>query len=113
MEYRRMGKSGLQLSVLSYGSWVTFHKQLDDSKADEPGDHERDRFHYGHETTIAGALNKKSSGVRRRIVFFQAQLTLKHFNGYGISTLVFQIRDFDFGFSSGPGLKRVPEFSYK
>ena len=35
MEYRRMGKSGLQLSVLSYGSWVTFHKQLDDTKADE------------------------------------------------------------------------------
>ena len=35
-----MGKSGLQLSVLSYGSWVTFHKQLDDSKAEEPGDHE-------------------------------------------------------------------------
>ena len=30
-----MGKSGLQLSVLSYGSWVTFHKQLDDNKADE------------------------------------------------------------------------------
>ena len=30
-----MGKSGLQLSVLSYGSWVTFHKQLDTSKADE------------------------------------------------------------------------------
>ena len=35
MEYRRMGKSGLQLSVLSYGSWVTFHKQVDDSIADE------------------------------------------------------------------------------
>jgi len=35
MEYRRMGKTGLQLSVLSYGSWVTFHKQLDDKKADE------------------------------------------------------------------------------
>ena len=30
-----MGKTGLQLSVLSYGSWVTFHKQLDDTKADE------------------------------------------------------------------------------
>jgi voltage-dependent potassium channel beta subunit len=30
-----MGKTGLQLSVLSYGSWVTFAKQLDDSKADE------------------------------------------------------------------------------
>ena len=35
MEYRRMGKTGLQLSLLSYGSWVTFHKQLDDTKADE------------------------------------------------------------------------------
>ncbi len=35
MEYRRMGKSGLQLSVLSLGSWVTFHKQIDDEIADE------------------------------------------------------------------------------
>lgn len=30
-----MGHTGLQLSVLSYGSWVTFHKQVDDSLADE------------------------------------------------------------------------------
>ena len=30
-----MGKSGLQLSVLSFGSWVSFHKQIDDSVADE------------------------------------------------------------------------------
>ncbi len=35
MEYRRMGKTGLQLSVLSFGSWVTFHKQIDDKVADE------------------------------------------------------------------------------
>ncbi len=35
MEYRRMGKTGLQLSLLSFGSWVTFHKQIDDSIADE------------------------------------------------------------------------------
>jgi len=35
MEYRRMGKSGLQLSVLSFGSWVSFHKQIDDTIADE------------------------------------------------------------------------------
>ena len=35
MEYRRMGRTGLQLSALSYGSWVTFHKQIDDSVADE------------------------------------------------------------------------------
>ena len=35
MEYRKLGRSGLQLSVLSFGSWVTFHKQIDDSVADE------------------------------------------------------------------------------
>jgi voltage-dependent potassium channel beta subunit len=35
MEYRRLGKSGLQLSVLSFGSWVTFHKQINDNSADE------------------------------------------------------------------------------
>jgi len=34
MEYRRLGKTGLQLSVLSFGSWVTFHKQIDDKLAD-------------------------------------------------------------------------------
>jgi len=35
MEYRYMGKTGLQLSVLSFGSWVTFHKQITDGIADE------------------------------------------------------------------------------
>ena len=29
MEYRRLGRSGLQVSVLSFGSWVTFGNQLD------------------------------------------------------------------------------------
>jgi len=28
MEYRRLGKSGLPISALSYGSWVTFSNQL-------------------------------------------------------------------------------------
>ena len=28
MEYRRLGKSGLQLSELSLGSWLTFGKQI-------------------------------------------------------------------------------------
>lgn len=33
MTYRRLGRSGLKVSVLSFGSWVTFHDQLDDSLA--------------------------------------------------------------------------------
>ena len=35
MQYRRLGRSGLQLSALSYGSWVTFHGQIEDKHADE------------------------------------------------------------------------------
>jgi voltage-dependent potassium channel beta subunit len=35
MEYRRLGKSGLQLSILSFGSWVSFQKQIADKTADE------------------------------------------------------------------------------
>ena len=35
MEYRRLGKSGLQVSVLSFGSWVSFSKQINDKTAEE------------------------------------------------------------------------------
>ena len=35
MEYRRLGRSGLQVSVLSFGSWVSFSKQINDKVADE------------------------------------------------------------------------------
>jgi voltage-dependent potassium channel beta subunit len=33
MTYRRLGRSGLQVSVLSFGSWVTFDTQLKDDMA--------------------------------------------------------------------------------
>ena len=33
MEYRRLGKAGLKVSVLSFGSWVTFHNQLNTNTA--------------------------------------------------------------------------------
>lgn len=35
MEYRRLGKSGLQVSALSFGSWLTFGNQISDKVADE------------------------------------------------------------------------------
>jgi voltage-dependent potassium channel beta subunit len=35
MEYRRLGHSGLKVSVLSFGSWVTFGPQLAGSLAEE------------------------------------------------------------------------------
>lgn len=35
MQYRRLGRSGLQVSELSLGSWVTYHNQVDESAARE------------------------------------------------------------------------------
>ncbi len=35
MEYRRLGKSGLQVSALSFGSWVTFAHQIENNVAEE------------------------------------------------------------------------------
>ena len=34
MEYRRLGRSGLQVSALSFGSWVTFGSQVGDDTAE-------------------------------------------------------------------------------
>ena len=35
MEYRKLGNSGLKVSELSFGSWVTFNKQVDTSLAEK------------------------------------------------------------------------------
>ena len=35
MQYRRLGRSGLQVSTLSLGSWVTYHNQVDVNAAAE------------------------------------------------------------------------------
>ena len=35
MQYRRLGRSGLQVSELSLGSWVTYHTQVDTGAAKE------------------------------------------------------------------------------
>jgi voltage-dependent potassium channel beta subunit len=35
MQYRRLGRSGLQVSVLSLGSWVTYHNQVNTNAARE------------------------------------------------------------------------------
>ena len=35
MEYRKLGNSGLKISELSFGSWVTFHRQLNAGMAEK------------------------------------------------------------------------------
>ncbi|MGA8296926.1 MAG: aldo/keto reductase [Acidimicrobiales bacterium] len=43
MEYRRLGRSGLKVSVLSFGSWVTFGPQVDNSLAEQQLSFARER----------------------------------------------------------------------
>ncbi|HEX2849029.1 MAG TPA: aldo/keto reductase [Acidimicrobiales bacterium] len=33
MQYRRLGRAGVRVSVLSFGSWVTFNTQIDDDRS--------------------------------------------------------------------------------
>ncbi|MEL6345925.1 MAG: aldo/keto reductase [Myxococcota bacterium] len=35
MQYRRLGRSGLKVSVFSYGTWVTVGRQIDDARSRE------------------------------------------------------------------------------
>ena len=61
MEYRRLGKSGLRVSELSYGSWVTFSFQLDKAKAKKTMKHAYDagiNFFDNAEVYAAGESEK-------------------------------------------------------
>ena len=74
MEYRRLGKSGLQVSTLSFGTWVTFGKQIDDkiadsllSKAYDAGVNFFDNaeiYARGQSEIVMGNILKKKSWVR-------------------------------------------------
>ena len=35
MQYRKLGKTGLQVSTLSFGSWLTFGKQIENNMAEK------------------------------------------------------------------------------
>ena len=89
MEYRRLGKSGLRVSELSYGSWVTFSFQLDKAKAKKTMKHAYDagiNFFDNAEVYAAGESEKimgaalKELGLQRDTytvsskVFFGGQL---------------------------------------
>ena len=89
MEFRRLGKSGLRVSELSYGSWVTFSFQLDKAKAKKTMKHAYDagiNFFDNAEVYAAGESEKimgaalKELGLQRDTytvsskVFFGGQL---------------------------------------
>ena len=74
MEYRRLGKSGLKVSVFSFGSWVTFSNQLNEKAATELMEYAYDNginffdnaeiYANGNSEIIMGKILKKT-GWRR------------------------------------------------
>ncbi len=78
MKYRYLGKSGLQVSALSFGSWVTFGSQVDLDKAVklmsfayEAGVNFFDNaevYNDGVAESIMGAVIKKASWKQRNLV---------------------------------------------
>lgn len=79
MEYRRLGRSGLQISVLSFGSWVSFHKQIDDRMADELMGMAYDRginFFDNAETYALGESEKMMGRVLKQKNWDRSSYTL-------------------------------------
>jgi voltage-dependent potassium channel beta subunit len=78
MEYRRLGKSGLQVSLLSFGSWVTFGNQVDEEiaetcmeKAYEAGINFFDNaeiYANGQSEIVMGKILKKKGWSRDTLV---------------------------------------------
>ena len=84
MPYRRLGHSGLQLSVLSFGSWVTFDTQIKDDLAMEcmQAAHDAGCNFYDNAEAYAGG---ESEAIMGRVI---EQLGWKR-QSYVLSTKVF------------------------
>jgi aryl-alcohol dehydrogenase-like predicted oxidoreductase len=64
MEHRRLGRSGLKVSVLSFGSWVSFGPQLDVGKARDCIDaaHEAGCNFFDNAEAYAGGESERIMG---------------------------------------------------
>lgn len=126
MQYRKLGKSGLQVSALSLGSWLTFGQQIDDDTAEalmktayDAGVNFFDNaegYARGKAETVMGAILKKmgwdrSSYVVSSKVFFgdggtlpnQTGLSRKHiFEGCHASLKRMQLDYLDLYFCHRP-----------
>lgn len=74
MEYRKLGKTGIQISALSFGSWVTFDRQVDEQGATELMSYAYDHgvnffdnaevYAHGHSEIIMGRVLKQTDWDR-------------------------------------------------
>src|SRR5215204_6049159 len=84
MQYRRLGRSGLKVSVLSFGSWVSFGPQLDVGRA-------RDCIEAAHDAGVNFFDNAESyaAGESERIMGQAIQQLGWSRETYVVSTKVF------------------------
>jgi voltage-dependent potassium channel beta subunit len=78
MEYRRLGKSGVQVSALSLGSWLTFGKQITDETAEQLMDLAYEKgvnffdnaevYAQGQSEIVMGNILKKKNWARNSFV---------------------------------------------
>jgi voltage-dependent potassium channel beta subunit len=78
MEYRRLGKAGIQVSALSLGSWLTFGKQISDDTAEHLMDIAYERgvnffdnaevYAQGQSEIVMGNILKKKNWARNSFV---------------------------------------------
>ncbi len=78
MEYRRLGKSGVQVSALSLGSWLTFGKQISDETAEQLMDiayengvnffDNAEVYAQGQSEIVMGNILKKKNWARNSFV---------------------------------------------
>ena len=101
MEYRRLGRSGLQVSVLGFGSWVTFSNQLDVDAAGECLQVARDAGcnFFDNAEAYAGGESERIMGAAIRDLGWPRW-------SYVVTTKLF------WGINSGPNMKNTLNRKY-
>lgn len=89
MEYRRLGKSGLKVSALSFGSWLTFGKQIGDNTADKLMKHAYDNginFFDNAEIYARGESEKVMGKILKKMKWDRASyiVSSKAYFGRGV-----------------------------
>ncbi|MBV8462365.1 MAG: aldo/keto reductase, partial [Acidimicrobiales bacterium] len=94
MQYRRLGPSGLKVSVLSFGSWVTFGPQLAGNRAEEclGAAYERGVNFFDNAEAYAGGESERIMGQAIRALGWPR-------HSYVLSTKLY------FGIHDGPNMR--------
>lgn len=101
MEHRRLGRSGLKVSVLSFGSWVSFGSQLDVGKARDciEAAHEAGVTFFDNAEAYAGGESERIMGEAFRQLGWARET-------YTVSTKLF------WGLTEGPNTRNTLNRKY-